>query len=170
VLERRKPSQPAPIIAAPLGGKRARRTGRARDACWGEPNDPCGCCSVPRCERQRSRPASTPSPESPAASRQIPLISQVRTPWPSGAKRKSAKAAALEAVTLASSGRPGALRRRAPLRTRYVEFNITRLKSPSGVNDVPVLGIAVVDMYARSRAEGGGRAKKPYPSREARLR
>jgi hypothetical protein len=42
--------------------------------------------------------------------------------------------------------------------------------SPSGVNDVPALRIAVVDMYATSRAEGGGGSEGPYPSREARLR
>ncbi len=32
---------------------------------------------------------------------------------------------------------------------------------------MPALGIAVVDMYATSRAEGGGEGERPYPSREA---
>ena len=32
----------------------------------------------------------------------------------------------------------------------YAEFGITGFMFPSGVNDVPALGIAVVDMYATS--------------------
>ncbi len=64
------------------------------------------------------------------------------------------------------SGRPDPLPVRERPPTPPCDLREHGLCSPIGVNDAPALGIAVVDMYATRRAEGGGEREGPYPSRE----